>query len=500
MAEGEVREKGPFWPTGSSFAFVPSVGQPRPGRRARSLVAVLALAGACVAFPVTCFLVLGALLWLQALLKVVACSHRPGHAEFSDPPVWPVFTVLVPLHNEQKAVPALVRALLAIDYPSECLDIRILCEADDPETLDAVADALVGTPNHIQRVSIPVSQPRTKPKALRVGLEGAPGEIVTVYDAEDAPHPQQLRAAARALHADTRLVAVQAPLSVDNLAPGWITRQFAVEYAALFHVWIPWLAEHGLVLPLGGTSNHIRRDALERAGGWDPFNVTEDADLSYRLALMDPRPGGGRIGWIPEGTSEEAVASFRAWRGQRSRWLKGYAQTVFVHLFTPASWGQPHRVRRQAAMLATVGLTLLTALLHVPALIGVGLAWAFGHPPSPPVATLGGMFYLSGIGVSWLGAKRAGVPVRALDLVTVPLYWALMAWPAWVGFLELFYRPHYWNKTAHGVSARRRDAACQTSPALHSSKASAASLSALSSPHGVSGVTSPSGVATATAV
>ena len=457
-----------------------------------------ALVAVGFAFPATCLLVLCALLWLQALLKTVAAFHRPKPVALPDPPEWPVFTVLVPLHNEQDAVPALVRALLAIDYPSERLDIRLLCEADDPSTLDAVAEALVGAPAHIRRVTIPVSQPRTKPKALRVGLDGAPGEIVTVYDAEDAPHPQQLRSAARALHADPRLVAVQAPLGVDNLAPGWITRQFAVEYAALFHVWIPWLAHHGLVLPLGGTSNHIRRDVLERAGGWDPFNVTEDADLSYRLALSDSQAGGGRIGWVPEGTAEEAVATFRAWRGQRSRWLKGFAQTVFVHLFTPASWGQPHRMRRQLTMLVTVGLTLLTALLHVPAVLLVALAWAFGHPPSPLIATLGGLFYLSGVGVSWLGARRAGVPARALDLATVPLYWALMAWPAWVGFTELFHRPHYWNKTAHGVSERKGKRECQTSPARPSSTPSSASPSAPSSPRGVSAATSPLPGATAT--
>ena len=489
---------------------MPSVGRPRRGRRVRFALAVVAALAPALLFPRTALWVLCALLWLQAGLKLAAALHRPAPRELPDPPEWPVFTVLVPLHRERAAVPALVRALAALDYPRDHLDIRILCEADDPGTLDAVGEALSGAPSHIRRITVPVSLPRTKPKALRVGLAGAPGEVVTVYDAEDVPHPQQLRAAARALHADPRLVAVQAPLGVDNLAPGWITRQFALEYAALFHVWIPWLARLGLVLPLGGTSNHIRRDALERAGGWDPFNVTEDADLSYRLALCDPRPGGGRIGWIAEGTSEEAVATFRAWRNQRSRWLKGFAQTVFVHLLTPASWGRPHRFRRQGTMIATVGLTFLTALLHVPAVLGVAVlwglgAWGAGQPPSPLLVALGLGFYGSGVGVSWIGARRAGIRARGLDLASVPLYWALMAWPGWVGFAELFTRPHYWNKTAHGVSERRPEGepACPTSCKVPSSTtpfcgASSASRSAPSSPHGAFAATSPSLAATAT--
>ena len=157
---------------------------------------------------------------------------------------------------------------------------------------------------------------------MNYALERSNGEFVTIYDAEDRPHPNQLLAAVAAFEARTDWAAVQAPLDYFNDQDNWLTRQFSLEYAALFHVWIPFLVRLNLPFPLGGTSNHIRRSALARVGGWDSHNVTEDADLSFRLAAY-----GYNIGYIYPPTQEEAVSIFQDWRLQRARWIKGYIQT-----------------------------------------------------------------------------------------------------------------------------------------------------------------------------
>ena len=386
--------------------------------------------------------VVGVLLWLQALLKLLALPFSGRAVGANDPDLWPRYTVLVPLYRERDSLPRLLLGLSGLDYPADRLQILLVCEADDHETLDALPE--LSAPFELVRV--PDGGPRTKPKALRVAMARASGEIVTIYDAEDVPHPAQLKCAARALLADPALAAVQAPLRVDNLHPGWITRQFAMEYASLFYAWVPALARAGVAVPLGGTSNHIRRTALEAAGGWDPFNVTEDADLSFRLALAPDC----RFGWISLPTEEEAVASFRAWRHQRTRWFKGFAQTWLAHMRRPfaGSW------RRWAALHVTIGLTLLSALLHLPTLFLLAALLGTGIDVPMGITLAGAAFYSSGILVAAVASRRAGLVLRFRDLATLPLYWALLTWPAWAALWDLVRRPSYWHKTAHGVSAR----------------------------------------------
>ena len=473
--------RGADWaPIGGSYSAIGSA-RPRWSRAARLCVfalGVLGLAGAMLASAGPVGIGVAGLLWTQAALKSVGLFMRPrSAAPASDVGVhapsrgapgrveetgWPRYTVLVPLYREAAALPRLILALAALDYPRDRLEILLVCEADDALTLDAMP----GLFPPFRLVRVPPGGPRTKPKALRVAMQEARGQIVTIYDAEDVPHPGQLKQAARALLADPELAAVQAPLRVDNLRARWITRQFALEYAGLFFLWFPTLASLGLPAPLGGTSNHIRRDALERAGGWDPFNVTEDADLSFRLALDGAWNGahvgrriGRRIGWINLPTDEEAVASLRAWHHQRTRWFKGYAQTWWMHTRRPCGgWARGGwrrgGWRRWVAVQITVGLSLLCALLHLPTVAVLGFKLAVGAPVPGAVLAAGAAFYLSGIAVSVRGALRAGVTLRVGDLLGVPLYWLLLTGAAWAGMLDLARRPVYWAKTTHGVAPR----------------------------------------------
>ena len=111
----------------------------------------------------------------------------------------------------------------------------------------------------------------------------------------------------------------------------WLSRCFTIEYATWFRVILPGLARMGLPIPLGGTTLFFRRTILDRLGGWDAHNVTEDADLGIRLARH-----GYRTELIPTTTYEEANCRPWPWVRQRSRWLKGYAVTWAVHMRNPA--------------------------------------------------------------------------------------------------------------------------------------------------------------------
>jgi len=191
------------------------------------------------------------------------------------PAQWPTYTILCPLYREANVVPDLVASLRRLDYPRHALQVILLVEEDDHETVSA-AMAAASSPE-IEVVIVPPAAPRTKPKALNAGLARARGEYLVVYDAEDRPHPQQLRAAlAEFEHGGETLACVQAPLDIDNANDTWIARQFAAEYAIQFREMLPMLARWRLPLPLGGSSNHFRTAALRDTGGWDPFNVSED--------------------------------------------------------------------------------------------------------------------------------------------------------------------------------------------------------------------------------
>ncbi|MDR3473624.1 MAG: glycosyltransferase [Devosia sp.] len=229
----------------------------------------------------------------------------------------PIYSVLIPLNDEAQMVPLLQRAMTAIEYPPEKLDIKFVVEKRSADTVAAVK-ALLADPR-FELVTVPDAPPFTKPKALDYALPLVRGAYVVVYDAEDIPNPDQLRLAAAAFAADPGVDCLQAELLVDNARENALTGLFTGEYAGQFGIVLPALARWGMPMPLGGTSNHFRVAALREMGGWDAFNVTEDADLGVRLARLRYRTG-----MLASQTWEEAPVSLAVWMRQRTRWMKGW--------------------------------------------------------------------------------------------------------------------------------------------------------------------------------
>ena len=388
------------------------------------------------------------------VFRLVLC-FMPRRMAAPEPTLWPHYTVIVPLFREAHMLRGLLDALSALDYPRDRLDIVFACEATDPGTVEA-ARAVAQPPFRVAVVppAEPGGEPQTKPRALNHVLNRSTSGLVTIYDAEDRPHPRQLKAAARAFAAHPDWAALQAPLDYFNTGDNALAAQFGLEYAGLFHVLLPGYDRLGLPFPLGGTSNHMRRDALERVGGWDPFNVTEDADLAFRLAGH-----GHRIGWIAPPTQEEACYRMRPWFRQRSRWLKGYMQTWLVHMNAPLSGGW----RRAVMLQLTLGLSLLSIASYAPVMLVLGL-WAAAHQigvvhASLPPLYLGALAFslLSGMTVGALGAVRAGKPELLGHVPLMPLYWLLLFPPLLQALWELRTNPFHWHKTEHGVTGARPD-------------------------------------------
>lgn len=359
----------------------------------------------------------------------------------------PIYTVIAPLHREARVVDQLLSAIERLDYPAEKLDVIVIVEADEPATHAAITRRKHRLP--ITVVPARPAGPRTKPKALNIALELARGSFVAIYDAEDRPESHQLRRALEAFRsAGDDLACVQAPLCIDTDTT-WLARYFTAEYAGHFDVFLPKLAEFGLPLPLGGSSNHFRTAALRKAGGWDPYNVTEDADLGMRLARL-----GYRCGVIESTTFEEAPATARRWLGQRSRWLKGWMQTFLVHTRQPQRLFHELGPHGFATFFLMVGGNAFVALVHP--IFVVGLCWrvAFGAEGSID-AGLCGISVVAGYGPSvalaWRGLSFRGVPDKLRILAWTPLHWLLLSGAAWWAAIELTHAPFRWNKTEHGL-------------------------------------------------
>ncbi|MEZ5851752.1 MAG: glycosyltransferase [Hyphomicrobiaceae bacterium] len=398
------------------------------------------------------------LLRFVALRAVVARPADPGGHNPSvrlPDSALPSYTVMVPLYDEVTVLPDLMRALLALDYPTSRLEIFLILEERDTATRSAVEQ--LELPGHFRVIVVPPGGPRTKPKALNYVLGLARGKYVVVYDAEDRPEPDQLQiAAAKFRAAGPRLACVQARLNVFNSRESFLSRQFTLEYTALFDALLPCLERLGIPIPLGGTSNHLDAGVLRGLGGWDPFNVTEDADLGIRLARF-----GMHTATIDSTTWEEAPATWSNWKPQRTRWLKGWMQTYLVHM------RHPLRLYRELGGRGFLGFQLLmTAMLlsvlvhpwvYVVGLYDLALSAALPASHSMIDAVLfwgaAGNFVLGFGATMWLGAaaaRRRGWPDLARNVWGMPIYWMLISYAGYRALAQLVTQPHHWEKTQHG--------------------------------------------------
>lgn len=386
----------------------------------------------------------------RVVLALLAVRHRPIIG--ADVSALPAYTILVPLYREAGVVGELVQGLSALDYPSHLLDIKLVMEADDHETI-AAARAVLHGEGPFEIVEVPAGGPRTKPKAANYALAFARGEYLVVYDAEDRPEPDQLKKAIATFRASPRTTAcLQARLNFYNANHNWLTRMFALDYALWFDTLLPGLDRIGVPMPLGGTSNHFRTSVLRDIGGWDAFNVTEDADIGIRLSQL-----GYRVSMLDSTTFEEAPIRVGAWLKQRSRWLKGYMQTWLVHMRDPAALVQRTGVRGFLAFQLFIGGGVIFALANPPLWIAFLSAIAlhgFYQAAGPGAVIPGAGLLANNILLTYLAVlapRKRGWDELAPYGLTVIAYWALVSAAGYRGAWQLITKPFFWEKTTHGV-------------------------------------------------
>ncbi|PTX56359.1 cellulose synthase/poly-beta-1,6-N-acetylglucosamine synthase-like glycosyltransferase [Litoreibacter ponti] len=427
------------------------------------MAALVAAIVACMAFApapliYTLFGAASLALFANTALKaacIVMAFRKPGTESAANPTgKLPKISILVPLFKERDIAGALVTRLRRLTYPRELLEVCLVVEATDTVTATALTKG--GLPGWMRVVTVPEGGVQTKPRALNYALDFTSGSLIGVYDAEDAPAPDQLhRVAARFAGSDDRLACLQGVLSFYNARTNWLSRCFFFEYAGWFRVMLPGLQRLGFAIPLGGTTLFFRRDVLVRLGAWDAHNVTEDADLGMRLARR-----GYRCEMIDTVTQEEANSRVWPWIKQRSRWLKGYAVTWCVHMRRPA------RLWRELGAWRFMGfqilfLATLASFFLAPVLWWSLATYVFGWPnpifdplQAPVASALGAGFVAAEmvtLAVFMIAARRAGPRPSVAWVLSLPAYFIFATIAAYKGLIELLFDPFYWDKTEHGM-------------------------------------------------
>lgn len=373
---------------------------------------------------------------------------------------WPMYTIFCPLYKESAVVPQFIKAMSELDYPKDKLEVQLLLEEDDVETVEDIRNMTL--PSYFTILVVPHAMPKTKPKACNYGLQRASGEYAVIYDAEDIPEPMQLKKAVIAFdRAGHRAGCIQAKLNYYNWNQNLLTRLFTLEYSLWFNLVLTGLQAVKAPVPLGGTSNHFRVADLRRFAGWDPFNVTEDADLGMRIAKQ-----GMHTEILDSYTLEEANSQYGNWLKQRSRWIKGYMQTYLLHMRRPRSFAKnkSHLFMIQLVLGGTALLLLvnpLVWLLTIAYFVMPGNVSNFiASLYSLPVLYMGVICLVFGNFIYMyyymMGASKQKRPELIAYAFFMPMYWLMMSWAALLALRDLIVRPHHWHKTKHGLHLQNK--------------------------------------------
>ncbi|WP_443945381.1 glycosyltransferase family 2 protein [Pedobacter sp. AW1-32] len=367
----------------------------------------------------------------------------------------PVFTIHLPVYKEDKLIRKLIWNLQSLDYPREKLDIKLLIEEDDDKTLNAVRD--LDFPAIFEVVVVPFHMPKTKPKACNYGLHFSRGKYLTIYDAEDIPDQDQLKKVVRLFEKlPPHFICIQCALNYFNRNENILTRMFTLEYSYWFDYMLPGLDTLNIPIPLGGTSNHFKLENLRELGGWDPFNVTEDADLGIRAFAK-----GYKVALVNSTTYEEANNEPFNWIRQRSRWIKGYMQTYLVHMRNPKKLIDKIGWRGFLGFNFFIGATPLTFLVY-PLLLLLFISYLVFDLKNMRTIFPDWVLYISifnlvignvlMIYVNMLAVFKRRYYELILFSLFNPLYWLLHSISAYKGLWQLITKPFYWEKTNHGLS------------------------------------------------
>ncbi len=390
------------------------------------------------------------------------------------------FTVLLPARHEEAVIQDTIQRVVDLNYPAQKVQVLVVIEAGDTGTIAKVEEKLTALRalgvGHVQLVTFD-DPPINKPHGLNIGLREARGEVITIFDAEDEPHPDLLHVVNTVMWRENVPV-VQCGVQLMNYADRWFSALNVLEYFFWFKSRMHYHAAVGMV-PLGGNTVFMRRGLLIWTGGWDQTCLTEDADIGIRLSAERVPI---RVLYDDEYvTKEETPPTVGQFVKQRTRWNQGFLQVL-----AKGDWMRLPTWPQRLLALYTLAFPLLQALtlLYVP----ISLLLIFFIKVPIPVAMISSLplyallvqFVISLIGLYEFAKVHKLRPSLFsplwLALSYLP-YQCLLGWGAVRAVWRQLQGINTWEKTAHVGAHRARPVGAPTMVTI-------AQLEAEQVPHG----------------
>ncbi|WP_249270797.1 glycosyltransferase family 2 protein [Lactiplantibacillus plantarum] len=272
----------------------------------------------------------------------------------------PFVSIMVPAHNEGIVIVKTLQSLLNFDYPKDRYEIIIINDNSDDNSAELLAKVQSLYPHRNLKVinTDKTNGGKGKSNALNIGLKQARGSLISIYDADNTPQRTALRYLVAELMSDQRLAAVIGKFRTRNKNASILTRFINIETLSF-----QWMAQAGReklfkLCTIPGTNYVIRRDILEKIGGWDVKTLAEDTEISFRVYRM-----GYRIRFQPLAvTWEQEPQTLDVWFHQRTRWVKGNIYVILKNarlLFTKT--GRP--IRFDLLYFLSIYFLLMTSLI-----------------------------------------------------------------------------------------------------------------------------------------
>lgn len=370
------------------------------------------------------------------------------------------FTALLPARKEKDVIEATIRAVDRIDYPDELKEVLVLIrDEDDDETIEVTKRTIEEIGKDNIRLITFTDGPKNKPNGLNRGLKVATKDVVCIFDAEDEPHMDLYNIVNTVMKRDHADV-VQSGVQLMNFDSNWFSALNCLEYYFWFKSGLHCFTHQFNVTPLGGNTVFIKRDWLERAGGWDMYGLTEDADIGIRLTEM-----GAKIQIVYDEkhvTQEETPANVESFIKQRTRWMQG-----FYEIFFKGDWRRLPSLKQKITSIYILLNSLMQALtvLFLPLGMYIALTQRIDVPVALmsyiPIFILIVQMMISLVGIREFTLaynKRLPLFFRLKMILWYYPFQLLLAWSAARAVRRFVNKQNAWEKTDH-ANLHRQSAA-----------------------------------------
>ena len=353
----------------------------------------------------------------------------------------PIFSLVVPVRDEEKVVGRLIGSLSKLDYPADKIEIIFVEDASIDKTFCICVE-------EAKKLGVKVRIFHRefcdgKPSALNYGIAHAKGDIVGVFDADSVVARDVLLNVCKYFK-DPKGAAVQGRTLSINSDENMLTKLISYEEAVWFEAYLRGKDALDLFVNLKGNCQFIRRNVLEKVEGFDTSFLAEDMELSARLTEK-----GYQIRYAPDVRSwQENPSTLKQLFTQRIRWYRGWMEVAFKYgrlMVKPSKMG----VDAEATLLGPFMLifslvTYLATILAflVPTNLDVFLQLAMRF------TAIGTTLLVVACGMALIYISKPRNLKNLLWLPFIYSYWSLQAFVAlYAAFQILLHRPRKWLKT-----------------------------------------------------